>query len=78
VLIDPEPLLPTSGYRVLCHDAMLIDRDAEGMWPMGTQLKLTITMLVVGLPRRVVVQRCRRVDVDLCCETTGGVADPRD
>jgi hypothetical protein len=35
VLIDPEPMLPTCGYRVLCHDATLIDLDAEGMWPMG-------------------------------------------
>jgi hypothetical protein len=62
VLIDPEPLLPTSGYRVLCHDAMLIDRDAEGMWPMGTQLKLTITMLVVGAAssRGAAVQAGRR------------------
>jgi hypothetical protein len=24
-LIDPEPMLPTRGYRVLCHDATLID-----------------------------------------------------
>jgi hypothetical protein len=25
VLIEPEPMLPTRGYRVLCHDATLID-----------------------------------------------------
>jgi hypothetical protein len=30
VLIDPESLLPTHGYRVLCHDATLIDLEAEG------------------------------------------------
>jgi hypothetical protein len=33
VLIDPVPLLPTRGYRVLCHDATLISLEAErGMW----------------------------------------------
>ena len=42
MLIDPEPLLPTRGYRVLCHDATLIDLEAEGMWPMDTQLEWTI------------------------------------
>jgi hypothetical protein len=52
VLIDPEPLLPTRGYRVLCHDATLIDLEAEGMWPMGTQLEFTVTTLVIGLPCR--------------------------
>jgi hypothetical protein len=36
VLVDPEPMLPTLGYRVLCHDATLIDLEAEGMWPLGT------------------------------------------
>ena len=35
MLIDPQPLLPTRGYRVLCHDATLIDLEAEGMWAMG-------------------------------------------
>lgn len=33
MLTDPEPLLPTRGYRMLCHDATLIDFEAEGMWP---------------------------------------------
>jgi hypothetical protein len=28
---DPEPMLPTRGYRVLCHDATLIDLEAEAM-----------------------------------------------
>lgn len=32
--------------------------EAEGMWPMGTQLEWTMTTLVIGLPRQVVVQRC--------------------
>jgi hypothetical protein len=32
---------------------------------MGTQLEFTITTLVIGLLRQVVVQRCRRADVDL-------------
>jgi hypothetical protein len=49
MLTDPEPMLPTRGYRVLCHDATLIDLEAEGMWPMGTQLKFTVTTLVIGL-----------------------------
>jgi hypothetical protein len=39
-LIDPEPMLPTYGYRILCHNATLIDLEAEGMWPIGTQLQL--------------------------------------
>ena len=30
-----EPMLPTRGYRVLCHDATLIDLEAKGMWPTG-------------------------------------------
>jgi hypothetical protein len=55
VLINPEPLLPTRGYRVLCHDATLIDLEAEAMWPIGTQLEFTITTLVISLPRQVVV-----------------------
>jgi hypothetical protein len=40
LLIDPEPLLATRTYRVLCHDATLIDLEAEGMWPMGAQLEV--------------------------------------
>ena len=48
MLIDPEPMLPTRGYRVLCHDATLIDLEAEAMWPMGTQLEFTVTTLVIG------------------------------
>jgi hypothetical protein len=35
VLTEVEPLLATRGYRVFCHDATLIDLEAEGMWPMG-------------------------------------------
>jgi hypothetical protein len=35
VLIDPEPLLPTRGYRVLCHNATLIDLGAEAMLADG-------------------------------------------
>ena len=35
-LIDPEPMLPTYGYRILCHNATLIDLEAEGMWPTNT------------------------------------------
>lgn len=65
MLIDPAPIHPTRGYRVLCHDATLIDREAEAMWPMGTQVEFTVTTLVIGLPRQVVVQRCRQADVDL-------------
>ncbi len=37
MLTEVEPLLPTRGYRVLCHDATLIDLQAEAMWPTGTQ-----------------------------------------
>jgi hypothetical protein len=35
------------------------------MWSTGTQLEFTITMLVIGLPRQVVVRQRRRADVDL-------------
>jgi hypothetical protein len=49
-------MLPPRDYRVLCHDAKLVDLEAEGMWPVGTQLEWTITTLVIGLPRQVVVQ----------------------
>jgi hypothetical protein len=61
---------------LLCHDATLIDLEAEAMWPMRTQLALTITTLVVGLPRQVVVQRCGRVDVDLVLRDDGAVWPP--
>jgi hypothetical protein len=77
VLIDPEPMLPARGYRVLCHDATLIDLEAEGMWPMGTQLEFTVTTLVIGLPRQVVVPRCRRADVDLVLRDDGAAGPPR-
>ena len=76
MLIDPEPLLPTRGYRVLRHDATLIDLDAEAMWPMGTQLEWTITTLVIGLARQVVVQQCRRTDVDLVLRDDEAVWPP--
>jgi hypothetical protein len=76
VLIDPEPLLPTRGYRILFHDATLIDLEAESMWPVGTQLEWTITTLVIGLPGQVVVQRCRRADVDLVLRDDGAVWPP--
>jgi hypothetical protein len=68
--------MPTRGYRVLCHDATLIDLEAEGIWPMGTQLEFTITTLVIGLPRQVVVRRCRRADVDLVLRDDGAVWPP--
>lgn len=42
----------------------------RGCWPMGLQQDLTNTTLVIGLPRQVVVQRCRRADVDLVLRTT--------
>ena len=41
------------------------------MCPMGTQLEFTVTTLVIGLPRQVVVQRCRRADVDLVLRDDG-------
>ena len=53
---------PTHGYRVHLHNGWLIDLQAEGMWPMGTRLEFTVTTLVIGPPRRVVVQRCSRAD----------------
>jgi hypothetical protein len=47
------------------------------MWPMGTQLEFTITTLVIGLPRPVVVQRCMRADVDQVLRDDGAVWPPR-
>ena len=35
------------------------------MWSTGRQLDFTVTTLVIGLPRQVVVQRCDRAAVDL-------------
>ncbi len=61
---------------MLCHDATLIDLEAKGMWPMGTQLEFVITSLVIGLPRQVVAQRCRRADVDLVLRDDGAVWPP--
>lgn len=55
------------------YNATVIDLQAEGMWPTDTQLEWTVTTLVIGLPRTVVVQRCRRVDVDLVLRDDGAV-----
>jgi len=71
-----EPMLPTCGYCVLCHDATLIDVEAEGMWPNGTQLDFTVTVPMVGLPRTVVVQRSARADVDLLVREDLAVGPP--
>ncbi len=76
MLTDLEPMRATRGYRVHLHDGWLIDLEAEGMWPMGTQLEFTVTTLVVGLPRQVVVQRCKRADVDLVLRDDGAVWPP--
>jgi hypothetical protein len=43
---------------------------------MRTQLDSTVTTLVIGLPRHVVVQRCRRTDVDLVLPDDGAVWPP--
>ena len=40
---------------------------------MGTQLEFTVTTLVIGLPRQLVVQRCRRADIDLWLRDDGAV-----
>ena len=40
MLTGPEPLLPTRGYRVLCHDATLIDLEAARR-PTSSQRRLT-------------------------------------
>jgi hypothetical protein len=76
VLTEVEPMRSTRGYRVHLHNGWLIDLQAEGMWPMGTQLEFTVTTLVIGLPRQVVVQRCRRADVDLVLRADGAVWPP--
>jgi hypothetical protein len=59
--------------RCFTHDATLIDLEAEGMWPMGRQLEFTVTTLVIGLPRQLVVQGCRRADIDLWLRDDGAV-----
>lgn len=48
MLTEFEPMRPTRGYRVHLRNGWLIDLEAEGMWPMGTQLEFTITTLVIG------------------------------
>jgi hypothetical protein len=40
---------------VLCHDATLIDLEAQGDVVDGHATGVTITTLVIGLPRQVVV-----------------------
>ena len=42
---------------------------------MGT-LEFTVTTLVIRLPRPVMVQRCRRADVDLVLRDDGAVWPP--
>ncbi len=76
MLTDIEPMCATRGYRVHLHNGWLIDLQAEGIWPMGTQLEWTITTLVIGLPRQVVVQRCHGADVDLVLRDDGEVWPP--
>jgi len=73
MLTDPEPMHPTRGYRVHLHDATVIDLNAEAMWPTSNTLDFTITTPVIGLPRTVVVQRCRRADVDLVLRDDGAI-----
>jgi hypothetical protein len=46
------------------------------MWPLGTQLDWTIMTLVIALLLQVVVQRCRRADVDLVLRNDGAVWPP--
>jgi hypothetical protein len=69
VLTDPEPLLPTRTYRVLCHDATLIDLEAvaDGRTARSSPSRS---------PRQVVVQRCGRADVDLVLRDDGAVWPP--
>lgn len=43
---------------------------------MGTHLEFSVTTLVIGLPRQVVAQRCRRADVDLALRDDGAVWPP--
>jgi hypothetical protein len=71
VLIDPEPLLPTRGYRILFHDATLIDLEAESMWPVGTQLEWTITTLVSACRVRWWCSGAGEPTSTSCSETTG-------
>jgi hypothetical protein len=63
MLIDPEPLIPTHGYRVLCQDATLIDLEAEGHVADGHPAGVPITTLVIrpaGAGRGAAVQAGRR------------------
>ena len=50
--------------------------EGRGMWPLGTQLDWTIMTLVIALLLQVVVQRCRRADVDLVLRNDGAVWPP--
>jgi hypothetical protein len=76
VLIEPEPMLPTRGYRVLCHDTTLIDPGGRGDVADGNAARLTVTTLVIGLPRQMVVQRCKRADVDVVLRDERAVWPP--
>jgi len=67
---------PTRGYRIHLHNAMVIDLHAEGMWPSSNTLDFTIITPVIGLPRRVVVQRCNRAEVDMVVRDDLGVWPP--
>ena len=76
MLTEVEPVRPTRGYRVHLHNGWLMELQAEGMWPMGTQLEFTVTTPVIGLPRQVLVQRCSRADVDLVLRDNGALWPP--
>ena len=75
--LDVEAMRPTRGYRVHMYDATVIDLHAEAMWSRGNALEWTVTALVIGLPREVVVQRCARAEVDLVVRDDLAVWPPR-
>jgi hypothetical protein len=69
---------------VLCHDATLIDLEAEGLWPMGTQLERTSTTLVIrpaASGSGAAVPACRRrlgaYDYGQCDGLLAGIVEVR-
>ena len=76
MLTEVEQVRPTPCYRVHLHNGRLMNLQAEGLWPMGTQLEFTVTTPVIGLPRQVLVQRCSRADVDLVLRDDGALWPP--
>jgi transcriptional regulator with XRE-family HTH domain len=77
LLTEPELRCFRRVATACCARTPPSSTEAE-LWPTSTQLEFSITTLVIGLPRQVVVQRCRRSHVGLVVRDDGAVWPSQD